>query len=67
MREIIGIMLSPGMNNIVQITGVIPDFNSCSEDPDVIQQQGRNMWLYRFRVMKNKGNIFIIKIYSFPL
>lgn len=45
MREIIGIMLSPGMNNIVQITGVIPDFNSCNEDPDVIQHPDRNMWL----------------------
>lgn len=45
MREIIGIMLSPGVNNIVQITGVIPDFNSCNEDPDVIQHPDRNMWL----------------------
>jgi len=33
----VGIMISPDMNDIVQITGVISDFNLYYEDLDVIQ------------------------------
>lgn len=32
-----GTMISPGMNDIVQITGAISDFNLYYEDLDVVQ------------------------------